>query len=430
MESWDSKLKRLQDSLSLTMEGLAGNLGITPRTLSDFMKPANEGGREPAGPVQRLIDLLLGEIESQGLVKRSLLNLVIIHGDFRFSDAERSVIGMLLKLHSSSVAQRNNEFHYIATKRDHIGTEVFEDIKRGRVQLHVFSESDSDLNTDSASDSARDCYFTTTATWLITQAMGRNLAHITIAADAMKFWPLAKELKELAGVDVTFIRETLSIVDNANFEKLERKLEKDFKICVLNPSSGRRFGRILTLKALPSKPGISFGYIKLDRKDAQDDDIPGDTIFFSWNHMKKDRTGNAEMDISALQVDDYVSFSIGMNNKGICAIDVALVERAPSVVSTSAATSLKATNVGVSQKENELIDILKDAISVCAGENGWGLLSAVGSRISIQHPEFLKECGYATIKKFAEAHKAVFVYSHTGDGTQYSAACLRTVGSV
>lgn len=421
MESWDLKLKRLQDSLSLTMEGLAGNLGITPRTLSDFMKPSSEGGREPAGPVQRLIDLLLGEIESQGLVKRSLLNLVIIHGDFRFSDAEKSVIGMLLKLHSSSVAQRNNEFHYIATKEDHI-PKVFEDIKRGRVQLHIFSESDQDLDTNDA----RDCYFTTTATWLITQAMERNLAHITFAADAMKFWPLAKELKELAGVDVTFIRETLPIADNTKFEKLEKKLEKDFKIGVLNPSSGRRFGRILTLKALPSKPGISFGYIRLDRKEFQDEDIPSDTIFFSWNHMKKDRTGNAEMDISNLEVDDYVSFSIGMNNKGVCATDVALVERASSVVSTSIATSMGMTSTGTSQEENELTEMIKDAISVCAGENGWALQSAIGSRMSIQHPHY-KEIlpGFTTIKQFALTHTSVFEYSHNGDETQYSAACLR-----
>ena len=77
--SWDKKLKRLQENLDLTSDGLASALGITTRTLSDFMKSAAEGGREPTGPVQRLIDLLSGELDSQGAGKKPQLNLVIIH---------------------------------------------------------------------------------------------------------------------------------------------------------------------------------------------------------------------------------------------------------------------------------------------------------------------------------------------------------------
>lgn len=414
--TWDNKLKRLQDNLGQSAEELASTLGITTRTLSDFLKPVGSGGREPTGPVRRLIDLLLGELDAQGVIKKPLLNLVIIHGDFRAPPGQDAV-SMIVDMHAAAGPQRNNEFHYIAVESEQgIQKWIREGLITRRVQPHFFA-----YETDIPNNSAKDCYFTTTAVWLATQAMRRDLAHITVAADPVKFWPLARELKELAEVEVTFVREAAQDLGESGVEFL-----KNMGIGIANPS-GRKFGHVA--KLIPragTSDEIAYGYINPETKGALDERIiNGGGLFFSYNHMRKDPHGDDETAISELGKNDYVSFSIGMNNRGACATDVALVEKSTTV---SIETGPEKTDSQVLKNDSELVEILQDAIKVCADEDGWALSSSVGTRITTLHPDIrkrLSEFGFKNYANIAMKHTNIFDYSADGDGTQHSAACLR-----
>jgi hypothetical protein len=405
--SWDVKLKRLQENLSLTQENLAGTLGITTRTLADFMKPVSEGGREPTGPVQRLIELLSGELDSQFSAKKPQLNLVIIHGDFRVP-AGQEAVSTVVDMHAAAGRQINNEFHYVTVEPERDKKWALEGLLKRRVQPHFFICEEPRLSNEQA----RDCYFTTTAAWLATKAMQRDLAHITLAADPNKFWPLARELKELADVDVTFVREaTASSQETATLNELMTVL-RQIGIGVADPS-GRKFGRIAKLKKNEiGSSDISFGFIS--QEDGDQNGTPattGASLFFSWAHMRKGPDGRREMEISDLVEGDTVSFTIGMNNEGPCATEVALVKRAPGAPAVSSASA------GLSRRqvpqEKELLDILKDAVSVCANEGGWALLSHVGSRISVLRPDFkdrLQSLGHQKIIQVAANCPEVFEF--------------------
>jgi hypothetical protein len=417
--SWDQKLRRLQQNLrdgeGVTAEELAGTLGITTRTLADFMKPVADGGREPTGPVQRLIDLLLGEMDSQDLARKPKLNLVIIHGDFRVS-GEQDPVDAIVTMHSAG--GRNNEFHYItvAPERGASAKWAIEGLSRRRIQPHFFA-TDPGLNTQEAMD----CYFTATAMWLATQAMRRDLAHITLAADVRKFWPLARELKELAEVDVTMVREAGYSVD-----KDQDALLQGIGIGVADPA-GRNFGRVMALKG-DATSKVSYGFIVPSRAGKSGKPVPEAPLFFSWNHMRRDKSGIVELEIDKLVVGDEVSFGIGMNNRGPCAIDVALVGRAADAPPLEAVSAKHNVARRSKPEEAELVDILKDAVSVCADKDGWARLSDVGNRINVLHPNFkerLQAVSFQKILGFAAAYPAVFELSPDGQGTPYAAACLR-----
>jgi hypothetical protein len=420
--TWDQKLKRLRDTLGLNADALASTLGITTRTLSDFMKGPGEGGREPTGPVQRLIDLLSGELESQGLVKTPQLNLVVIHGEFRVA-ADQDPVSAVVEMHAAGGTQRNNEFHYITVQPKKDAKWLLEGLGRGRIQPHFFPPDDFAMD----SDSARDCYFTATTMWLVAQAMRRDLAHVTLAADAKKFWPLAREIKELAEVEVTFVREATRGGDLG-----VDSLLKNLGITVADPA-GRKFGFVTALKTSKG-PGakIDFGFITPGQKGSKGEEVSeGSPIFFSFNHMRKDLTGTREIEIHQLLIGDYVSYNIGMNNQGPCATDVALVDRKPDapVLSNVIVQPFETGRTGLQDKE--LLDIVRDAVTVCADGDGWALLSTVGSRISILDPNFAERLnavrGDKRISSLVRAHPELFEVS-TGPGTRYSAACVRLKG--
>lgn len=414
--NWHQKLRRLQENLGLTAEGLAGTLGITTRTLADFLKPVDEGGREPTGPVQRLIDLLSGELDSQGLVKKPQLNLVVIHGDFRVPTGQDRV-GAIVDMHAAAGTQRNNEFHYITVEPERDARWAVEGLARRRIQPHFFA-CDPGLDTQQA----RDCYFTATTVWLATQAMRRDLAHITLAADAKKFWPLAKELKELAEVEVTFVRE-------AKQDPEIDSLLRDIQIGVADPS-GRKFGYVTALKrGADPKSEISYGFIAPRQKGQEvTEPVERAPLFFSYNHMRKDTNGSPEIAIAQLIEGDYVSFSIGMNNKGPCATDVALVERAPNAPPLATPPAYPKSNRRNMPEETELVEIVKDAVTVCADEDGWALSAAVGSRISVLYPNFaerLQASAHPKISTLARAHPELFELSAGGPPTRHAAACMK-----
>lgn len=405
--TWDRKLKRLQENLNLTSDGLASTLGITTRTLSDFMKA--DSGREPTGPIKKLIDLLSSEMDSPSAVKKPQLNLVVIHGDFRVAP-DQDAVSMIVEMHAAAGTQRNNEFHYVTVEPERDKKWAFEGLVKRRVQPHFFV-CESGLN----SQEARDCYFTATTVWLASQAIRRDLAHITLAADPVKFWPLARELKELAEVDVTFVREASSKPDLT----LDMLLES-IGINVADPA-GRKFGTVASLKArADQRDKISHGYIDPEPK--------GSRLFFSWNHMRKDRNGSIEIEIGQLVEGDRVSFSIGMNNEGPCATDVALVERAknaPTVITSLPTSGLTRTS---RSEEADLIDILRDAVSVCADANGWALLADIGNRVNV-HSDFktrLQAIKPGTkILKFCTENSDIFDTQEHGLGSKEASARVR-----
>lgn len=421
--NWDKKLKRLQENLGLTSDGLASTLGITTRTLADFMKPGDEGGREPTGPVQRLIDLLSGELDSQGLIKKPQLNLVVIHGDFRVPAGQDAVVAVV-DMHAAAGKQLNNEFHYVTVLPERDAQWALEGLVRRRIQPHFFA-CDKELDTPEA----RDCYFTATTVWLATQALRRDLAHITLAADVMKFWPLARELKELAEVEVTFVRG-----DESNRDVSIDSLLQNIGISIADPS-GRKLGFVTSLKSTLDSNEIAYGFITPGQKDQDGKPTEnGSPLFFSFNHMRKDRNNLREIEITQLVEGDYVSFSIGMNNKGACATDVALVERAsdaPPISSPSTGSIRPRSNLP--SEKNELLEILKDAVTVCADEEGWTLYANVGTRIKVHCPDFKERLKAATglqsISQFITAHKSIFEELENGDGKRYKAKCVRLTPS-
>lgn len=413
---WDVKLKRLQENLSLTQEGLASTLGITTRTLADFMKPVSEGGREPTGPVQRLINLLSGELDAQFVAKKPQLNLVIIHGDFAVPPGHEPV-STVVDMHAAAGGQINNEFHYITVEPERDKKWALEGLLKRRVNPHFFICDDQQLSNDKA----QDCYFTTTAVWLAAKAMQRDLAHITLAADPNKFWPLAKELKELADVDVTFVREFSSGANDAlGANELTTALQR-IGISIADPA-GRKFGRVSKLKRKGGSQNgdIAFGFISQFETDHDGGFVPSDmSLFFSWNHMRKGGDGKRELEISDLVEGDIVSFSIGMNNEGACATDVALVQRAPGAPQIASPMAVLPRR-SVSQ-EKELLEILRDAVTVCADEDGWALLSSVGSRISVLSSDFkerLQALGHQKIIQFASKCPEAFEIYGTRPGTE------------
>lgn len=413
--SWDQKLKRLQENLGTSAEGLAGTLGITTRTLSDFMKPEEQGGRTPTGPVQKLIELLLGEIDSQGVVRKPTLNLVIIHGDFRVSGLQDPVEA-ILTMHAEG--GRNNEFHYVTVAPERDARWAIEGLTRKRIQPHFFA-----FEQGMDTQAARDCYFTATAMWLASQAMRRDLAHITLAADMKKFWPLARELRELAGVDVTVVREA-----GADQDPAVEAMVQSCGVSIADPI-GRKFGWVTGLRGdIPNS--VTFGFVQPATLGANHQLVAdGPPLFFSYNHMRKDRRTNLrEFEISQLVVGDVVSFAVGMNYKGPCAIDVALVDRPEGAPVLSSAVIGVASPRRTRFESVELVDVVKDAVTVCADDEGWALLSNVGNRISVVQPDFkerLRATGqFKTLTALISAYPDEFEESD-GQGTRYTAKCIR-----
>ena len=422
--SWDQKLERLKEKLGVTAEALAATLGITTRTLADFMKPVADGGREPTGPVQRLIDLLLGEMDSQDLARRPMLNLVIIHSDFQVAGNHDDPVDAILNMHREG--GRNNEFHYVTIEPEKKIKWIAEGLTRRKIPPHFFA-CDARWNTRDASD----CYFTATAMWLAAQATRRDLAHITLAADVGRFWPLARELSELAEVEVTMVLDKDST--DADFVSHLGELG----VRVADPA-GRSIGLIDSLKQDVATGKITYGFINPNRDDLdlRSSSEGSRKLFFSWNHMLKSRDGRSfEDDISQLAAGDTVSYRMGMNNQGPCAIDVALVHRAHSAPPPESKILIDKAARPLKTDAAQLEEIIINAVAVCADKNGWALASDVGNRATVLHPNFkelfkTQPAAQRKVLEFAEARPVVFEVSRDGQAPGYAAACMRLKSEV
>ena len=401
---WNEKLKILQTELNLSTEQLAETLGMTPRTLYDFMK--SEGARPPTDPVKRLIEYLLGERTSPGLREKPQLNLVIIHGDFRIPNGpdgkSRNSVNTVIDMYASGGAYRDNEFHLVTDEPDEeLKGYVLDGLTKSRVLPHFFV-SDAGLN----SQGAKDCYFTATTVWLATQAMSRDLKHITLAADPEKFWPLGRELKDLAGVDVTFIR-TASSESDLKIDALLKKIT----INTAHPHPFRRWGHIHRLVSDGER--INYGYIALDEPNEQEDP----TIFFSWGHMHKGEDGEFEKKIEDLVLGDQVSFIVGMNNRGRCATDVALrtIEEKPAQGTQPIVLSKPKDK---KLEEIEMLDIAKKAVTMSVNKDGWALSSEFGNRIAQFNSNFKTRLNAISpgmkISKFCSDYPDIFEFKPHG----------------
>lgn len=146
----------------------------------------------------------------------------------------------------------------------------------------------------------------------------------------------------------------------------------------------------------------------------------GTSLFFSFNQTLKARDGLEETPIGDLRKGDKISFGIGVNYEGPCAIDVALVERAPDGPQEPSAPL------------PELVEIIEDAVKVCADEDGWALSATVGIRIRTLYPYFderLKASGHQKLVSLVPAYPNMFEVSD-GIGTRHAAACMRLKSDV
>ncbi|MFZ2168932.1 MAG: cold shock domain-containing protein [Methylococcaceae bacterium] len=413
MAEWPEKLEDLRKQHDSSAEQLADMLGITTRTLSDLM-----GGREPTKPIQRLVDNLLNSNLLSGERSKPYLNLVLIHSDFKVfkDDSDNtvdSVITPLIALNAdasriTAIADSRqseafrNEYHYIAAPDDHEASMLYSALMKKKVQPHF-------LTYEVGADTKKtlDVFFTATAMKLVSKTLSQKLAHVTIAADIEKFWSLGKGIQEDQNVGVTFVRQYGVQESDSLIKSIEQ--------CqIIDPPLGRCSGIVTSIH-----PG-GFGFIK----DSDDSNKPG--LFFSWNHMRLDENGIPELDIQQLKVGDKVSYTIGVNNKGPCATNVAIVERLDQTRSESVPITSKKQQL-TSAEQDFLKNKLTDAICLCADSDGWALLADVGSRIKLMFPqatENLNSKGYKW-SKLVEEMTEFFEYNSDGRNTNRSAACVR-----
>ena len=418
MVDWPNKLIELRSQHNSSDEQLADMLGITTRTLADFMK--EEGGREPTKPIQRLVDNLLNSNSLSSERNKPYLNLVLIHPCFKVSkdDSENSVdkvITTLMALNTetsriTAIADPRqselfkNEYHYI--------TESPNDDEDGKRLTSIKINKKVNLNFLTAevgtkTEKTLDVFFTATAIKLVLKALSQKLAHVTIAADIETFWSLGNMIREDYDVGVTFVRQYGVDVS----ESLRKTIER----CqIIDPPLGRCSGIVTSIH--PS----GFGFIK----ESSESNKPG--LFFSWNHMKQDENGIPEIDIQQLKINDKVSYTIGVNNKGPCATNVAIVER-PDQISVEI-VPIPSQKQKLTDDETEFLrNKLTDAICICADSDGWALLADVGSRIKLMFPqvtESLNAKGYKW-RQFVEDQFEIFEYSSDGKNANRSAACVR-----
>ena len=423
-KTWPDKLEELKKQHNSSYEQLADMLGISTRTLADLMKPkpVAEDGRlsEPTKPIQRLVNhLLSSELSRPGL------NLVLIHSDFKVSkdafddnDVINSVIKPLLALNAEAprittiVDTRQpeafrNEYHYITIPNDKVNTTLL--LKNNILPNYLLAEDEVET------EKTLDVFFAVTAMRLVSKTISQNLAHVTIAANIETFWSLGQQIQEIGkevgkNIGVTFVRQ-FGVIESEN---LRKTILKD-NCQIIDPPLGRRSGIVSSIH-----PG-GFGFIK----DLFEPNKSG--IFFSWNHMKLDENGIPEVDIQQLKVGDKVSYTIGVNNKGPCAANVAIVERHDQTRLESVSPTLK-KQILTTEEQDFLKNKLTDAISICADADGWALLADVGSRIKLMFPqatESLNAKGYKLSLFVKEELTEIFEYSSDGKNTHRTAACIR-----
>lgn len=390
---WREKINQLLSQQNLTQGTLAEKLGITSRTLSDFMR---EDGREPSGAVAKLIDFLSGDT-TEPTSTRSRLNLVFIHRDYVIKDGKggnpAEVASELGKAVGSGIyweqpkeSRFRDEFHYVTfAPSGESGWALEEGLRQRKIQPHFLPGVGQD------DSSALDCYFSATTIAQVARSLDAGVARVVIAADPTKFWPLGYEIKNFANVPVTFVLESYSEEPQRQSARAILDEAGLFSIVV----GGRHLGKI-TMKRQ------GYGFIETEN---------GERLFFSWNSLMRGSDGTAEIEFEALHEGDEVSFDLGENHMGPCAVSVALISPAKANIATNLAATSKKLSVadGVQQLTvQQLTQSTQDAIISCANEQGWAKLSAVGGRLeNVLAPGYkqrLEKLGHKTLKDFLKAN--------------------------
>ena len=385
---WQEKIARLLSEQALTQGTLAEKLGITPRTLSDFMR---DDGREPTGAVAKLIDVYLGESGDSSSLRPGL-NLIAIHRDYVMRGTDKGnpvetvselskAVGSGLYCGQENIQKFRDEFHYVTLAPSGEGGWALEDgLRQRKIHPHFLPGS------IESSLSALDSYFAATVMAQVARSSLSGLARVIIAADPLKFWPLAYEIQSFANVSVAFVLES-NDADQGN--QLRKVLDATGISSIV--VGGRHLGKIHSKKA-------GFGFINIDFEGAKEGEIR--KFFFSWNDMKKASGGFSEIDFDQLHEGDQVSFTLGENHMGPCATDVALVS--PINKEPNPASSLVIHNYA--EDAILLKKVISEAISSCADASGWALLSTVGSRIGfVLCPDYrqrLDKLGFRNLKDF------------------------------
>ncbi len=397
MAEWPTRLKKLQETLRKDTDEMAGMLGISPRTLGEFTRPE---GREPSEPIQKLVEMIENNINP----REKKLTLIIIHSGFPWNDEPdgKDIVTLINEMERAASDGINDDFHFVSLDPEKDLLKSLKIWQQNRVTPH-FLMKDETLKT--SSEEVRSSYFSAITTWLVTEATSKNLGHVVLAADVTKFWPLAKVLRDLAEIKVSFIRNSKSNLTSDEIKSLD---EYDIEIISL---AARQHGRVTSIK----DGGYGFiEYIKRDQTDEEKWVSQGGGMFFSWNHMRKKKDGLPEVNIRDLTPGDIVSFATGMNDKGPCATDVVLLEKSKN----------QTENI-----DEELVSIIKSTINDCSpDETGWVLISSLGTRLNFTQPDYkdlLTKHNYSKLSEFFNNSEDIFEYSSQGSNSTFNAACVR-----
>lgn len=391
--SWQKRIKDLQDSMGITSDEMAQLLGISPRTLGDFTRP---DGRQPSDPIQKLIGFLEKDHGISKYDDKKASNTILIVLNSNFYEKHNDIVDIIDRM-TKDDATSVKDYHFIYAGLDNKVSSAISLIQTHRnIKPHYFF-----LDDDKAGNSHADIsYFSSVASLLIEEGVKRNVSHIVIAADFNTFYTLSYSYNDAS---INPEREALDHEINFTYisDNGDEQLSKILK--VINPKSinTRHKGKVI------SKKESSYGFISLTKD--KEKSIKNDGVFFSYNSIRKN-DNNPDVKMEDISIGDTVSFNLGINNKGICAIDMVLIEAYKS-----------------NDKESKSVKMLAAAISDCIDETGWALMSNVGSRLSVinkNYKEIIKYEGYEDIGSICKSHGDIFEYSTDGK-EKHKAACVK-----
>ncbi|MFZ2171712.1 MAG: OST-HTH/LOTUS domain-containing protein [Methylococcaceae bacterium] len=349
-ESHIDKLK-LMLKRGIEEKELADMLGISPRTLSEFLRP---GGRTPTGALEKLIDTLTNDSSST----KARACLSFIHKDFSQSERtqEKPYIQIVVNQIKETFGDSTFDAHFIttATASENVDNNdwALEDaLKLMGVTsyfLKYLKYADKPAN-EKPYIQILDIFFSSTVISVIHKNLYRNIGEIILAADVNKFWPLAAEIKSISGISPKFLSKdsTQNILSIASYLK-------DIGTDII-PITVRYKGVVRYKHE---------DYCFIEYKDKGH----SEQIFCSWKEFKTENDYNKRrVDFEELEIEDEVYFSIGSNKQGICAID---------------ALRGKSTTKTQTKVEKIPIDQIKEAWEYCKNADGWANLADVGSRLT------------------------------------------------
>jgi transcriptional regulator with XRE-family HTH domain len=391
--SWQKRIKELQESMGITSDEMAQLLGISPRTLGDFTRP---DGRQPSEPIQKLIEFLEKDHGISKYDNKKASNTILIIINSGFYEKHNDIVEIIDRM-TKDDATSVKDYHFIyAGSYQNVSSAISLIQTHRNIKPHYFFLDDKEAKESHADVS----YFSSVASLLIEGGIRRNVSHIVFAADFNTFSTLLYSYNDAS---INPERETIGHEVNFTYisDNGDEQLSKMVK--VINPKSinTRHKGKVI------SKKESSYGFISLIKDNEKS--IKNDGIFFSYNSIRKN-DNKPDIKMEDLSIGDTVSFNLGINNKGICAIDMVLIEAYKS-----------------NDKESESVKLISSAISDCMDETGWALLSNVGSRLSVinkNYKEIIKSDNYEDIGSICRTLKDIFEYSTDGNG-KYKAACVR-----